>query len=96
MTEMRDLAEILPYFENLEVLEAYRLPLPTYTCNVDLPISRTLKLMSIKIVSVQWLVGHTFPALEECTIIWPHHPETPVCKGASISPCTLSSHTMII
>ena len=36
--EMRDPADILPYFENLEVLEAYRLHLPMYPRDVDLPV----------------------------------------------------------
>lgn len=87
--EMRDPADILPYFENLEVLEAYRLHLPTYTRDTDLPIVRTLKRMSIKIVSVQWMSGRTFPALEDCTIIWPHHPEALRLEGGVDLPvCT--------
>lgn len=87
--EMRDPADILPYFENLEVLEAYRLHLPTYHHTVDLPLVRTLKRMDIKIVSVQWMSGRTFPALEECTIIWPHHPEALRLQGGVDLPvCT--------
>ena len=87
--EMRDPADILPYFENLEVLEAYRLHLPTYHHDVDLPIVRTLKRMSIKIVSVQWMSGRDFPSLEDCTIIWPHHPEDlPLRGGVDLPVCT--------
>jgi len=87
--EMGDPADILPYFENLEVLEAYRLHLPVYHHDVDLPIVRTLRRMSIKIVSVQWMSGRTFPSLEECTIIWPHHPETLCLRGGVDLPvCT--------
>ena len=87
--EMRDPANILPYFENLEVLEAYRLHLPTYAHDVDLPIVRTIKWMSIKIVSVQWMSGRTFPALKDCTIVWPHHPETLHLQGGVNLPvCT--------
>ena len=87
--EMRDPADILPCFENLEVLEAYRLHLPAYAHDVDLPIVRTLKRMSIKVVSVQWMSGRTFPSLEDCTIIWPHHPETLCLRGGVDLPlCT--------
>ena len=87
--EMRDPANILPYFENLEVLEAYRLHLPTYSHDVDLPIVRTIKRMSIKIVSIQWMSGRTFPVLEDCTIIWPHHPESLRLQGGvNLSVCT--------
>ena len=87
--EMRDPADILPYFENLEVLEAYRLRLPMYSPEVDLPIVRTLKRMSIKTVSVQWMTGRTFSCLEDCTIIWPYHPETLRLQGGVDLPlCT--------
>ena len=79
--EMRDPVDILPCFENLEVLEAYRLRLSTYGHDVDLPIVRTLRRMSIKVVSVQWMSGRTFPSLEDCTIIWPHNPETLCLRG---------------
>ena len=81
--EMKDPADILPCFENLEVLEAYRLHLPTYGHDVDLPIVHTLKRMSIKAVSMQWMYGRTFTSLEDCTIIWPHHPET-ICPRDGI------------
>ena len=74
--EMKEPADILPFFENLEVLEAYRLNLAVYCHDRDLPLARTLKRMSIKIVPVQWMSGRTFPLLEDCTIVWPHHPET--------------------
>ena len=87
--EMKDPADILPCFENLEVLEAYRLHLPTYSPDVDLPIVRTLKRMIIKVVSVQWMCGRTFPSLEDCTIIWPHHSETLCLRGGVDLPlCT--------
>ena len=76
--EMRNPADILPYFENLQVLDAYQLHLPLYSHDVDLPLVRTLRRMSIEMVSVQWMSGRTFPALEDCTIVWPHYPE---CLG---------------
>ena len=87
--EMKDPADILPYFESLQVLEAYRLHLPMYPHDVDLPVARTLRRMSINIVSVQWMSGRTFPALEDCTIIWPRHPETLHVQGSVDLPvCT--------
>ena len=87
--EMKDPADILPYFENLEVLEAYRLRLPTYPHDMDLPIVRTLKWLNIKVVSVQWMSGRTFPVLEDCTIVWPYHPETlRLYGGVDLPACT--------
>jgi hypothetical protein len=86
---MKDPADILPYFENLQVLEAYRLHLPTYAHDVDLPLVHTLRRMSIKIVAVQWMAGRTFPDLEDCTIIWPHHPKTlRLHGGVDLPVCT--------
>jgi hypothetical protein len=74
--EMRTEVDILAQFERLETLEAYRLRLPTYPIESDLPLVRTLKQLTIKTVSVQWMAGRTFPNLVEATIIWPHYPET--------------------
>ena len=69
---MTDPVDILPYFENLEVLEAYGLRLPIYDDNIDLPLVRTLKRMILKFVRAQWMSGRTFPALEESQIIRTH------------------------
>ena len=66
---MRDPVDILPSFESLEVLEAYRLRLPVYNDTVDLPIVRTLKRMFCKFASVGWMSARTFPALQDSTII---------------------------
>ena len=74
--EMRTEVDILAHFEHLEVFEAFRLRLPTYSLDTELPLVRTLKRMKIKTVSVQWMAGRTFPNLVDCTIIWPHYPET--------------------
>jgi hypothetical protein len=74
--EMPTEVDILGHFEHLETLEAFRLRLPTYAVETDLPLVRTLKRIMIKTVSVQWMAGRTFPNLVECTIIWPHYPET--------------------
>ncbi len=68
--------DILRHFEQLETLEAFHLRLPTYTIETDLPLVRTLKQITIKTVSVQWMAGRTFSKLEECIITWPRCPET--------------------
>ena len=69
---MTDPVDILPYFENLEVLEAYGLQLPTYEDDVYLPIVRTLKRMDLRRVPAQWMSGRTFPVLEESQVTWAH------------------------
>ena len=91
--EMRTEVDILAQFEHLETLEAYRLRLPNYHTDVDLPLVRTLKWMKIKTVSVQWMAGRTFPNMEECTIIWPHYPESLAPGGGVDLPaCTVFTY----
>ena len=58
---MRTEVDIHTHFEQLETLEAFRLRVPTYTIETDLPLVRTLKRMKIKTVSVQWVAGRSFP-----------------------------------
>ena len=64
-----------------------------YPHDVDLPV-RTLRRLCTKMVSVQWMSGRTFPALEDCAIIWPHHPETLRLRGASAFLCARSSYIL--
>ena len=68
--------DILPHLHRLETLEACRLCLPSYSPDSPLPLIRTLRFLYLKSVSVQWIAGHVFPALEKCRIIFPHHAET--------------------
>ena len=69
-------ADILPHRHRLETLEACRLCLPFYSLDSSLPLVQTLRFLYLKSVSVQWMAGHIFPALEKCRIIFPHHAET--------------------
>ena len=68
--------DILPYLHKLEVFEAHHLSLPIYSRAVDLPLTQILRVLHLKSVSVQWIAGRTFPALGECSIIFPHHADT--------------------
>ena len=69
-------ADILPHLHRLETLEACRLCLPFYSPDPPLPLIHTLRFLYLKSVSVQWMAGHVFPALEKCRIIFPHHADT--------------------
>ena len=69
-------ANILPHLHRLETLEACRLCLPFYSPDSPLPLIHTLRFLYLKSVSVQWMAGHVFPALEKCRIIFPHHADT--------------------
>ena len=68
--------DILPSLHKLEIFEAHHLFLPILPSGVDLPLTQTLRVLHLKAVSVQWMEGQIFPALEECSIIFPHHADT--------------------
>jgi len=73
---MQNPVDILPSLNKLEIFEAHHLRLPIYSPGVDLPLAQTLRVLRLKSVSVQWIAGRIFPALKECSIIYPHHPDT--------------------
>jgi len=70
---MRDPVDILPSLNKLEIFEAHHLRLPIYSPGVDLPLTQTLRVLHLKSVSVQWMTGRNFPAVKECSIIFPQH-----------------------
>jgi len=70
---MQNPVDILPSLNKLETFEAHHLRLPIYSPGVDLPLTQILRVLHLKSVSVQWIAGRVFPALEECSIIYPHH-----------------------
>ena len=76
LAEMKDPLDILPHFQCLEDVYLHRLHLPLYSHTVHLPLTRTLKRLFLKTTSVQWMNNRSFSRLIECTIIWPHFPET--------------------
>ena len=70
---MQNPVDVLPSLHKLEIFEAHHLFLPNYPPGVDLPLTQTLRVLHLKCVSVQWMTGQMFPALEECSITFPHH-----------------------
>jgi hypothetical protein len=70
---MQNPVDILPFLHRVEIFEAHHLSLPIYSPGVDLALTRILRVLSLKSVSIQWIAGRVFPALEECSIIFPHH-----------------------
>jgi hypothetical protein len=65
--------DILPHLHRLEDFEARNLCLPFYPPDTSLPLIHTLRFLYLKSVSVQWMAGHDFPALERCRVMFPHH-----------------------
>jgi len=73
---MQNPVDILPSLNKLEIFEAHHLRLPIYSAEVELPLTQILRVLRLKSVSVQWMESRIFPTLEECSIIFPHHPDT--------------------
>ena len=69
---MRDPVDLLPHLHQLESFTASHLHLPTYHNDTDLPFVHRLRHLRLKSVSIQWMSGRTFDALENCTLIFPH------------------------
>jgi len=72
---MQNPVDILPSLNKLEIFEAHHLRLPIYSPGVDLPLTQILRVLRLKSVSIQWMEGRILAALEECSIIFPHHPD---------------------
>jgi hypothetical protein len=60
--------DLLPHLHQLETLTASHLLLPVYRDDVDLPFIHTLRHLTLRAVSIQWLSGRIFHALESCTL----------------------------
>jgi len=65
--------DLLPHLHQLEALTASHLPLPDYQYGADLPFVHTLRHLTLRSVSIQWMHGRTFHVLESCNIILPPH-----------------------
>jgi hypothetical protein len=70
---LRNPVDLLPHLHQLETLTASRLSLPIYRDDVDLPFVHTLRHLSLRAVSIQWMSGRTFHALKTCTLSFPLH-----------------------
>jgi hypothetical protein len=67
LPKMSQSVDLLPHFNQLEVLELTNLLLPVYASH-NLPFSHTLHHLYLRAVSIQWMGGQVFPQLENCTI----------------------------
>jgi len=65
--------DLLPHLHRLEALTASHLPLPVYHDDVRLPFVDTLRHLTLRSVSIQWMSGRTFRVLDSCTLIIPLH-----------------------
>jgi len=65
--------DILPHLHMLNTFETRNICLPFYPPDACLSLTHTLRFLDLKSVSVQWMAGHVFPALEHCNVKFPHH-----------------------
>ena len=65
--------DLLPHLHQLETFTVSHLSFPTYPDHIELPLVHTLRHLSLKAASIQWMSGRTFHALEYCTFIFPCH-----------------------
>ena len=70
---MQNPVDVLPCLHKLEIFVAHHLFLPNYPPGAELPLTQTLRVLHLKSVSIQWMAGQIFPALEDCSIIFPPH-----------------------
>ena len=75
--------DVLPYLKRLEVLECHGLDVLIYSLDTDLALVQTLKRLSLRNTSIQWMMGRSFNKLEECSI-W-----NPIAAGFT-DPCVIN------
>ena len=73
---MSDTIDILPHFWRLESLDVSNLCFPAYGPDVELPLTNTLRQMSLNVVPLSWMKHRTFTQLESCTIVSPPPSDT--------------------
>ena len=70
---LRNPVDLLPHLHQLEEFTASHLLLPDYQDDDDLPLVHTLRRLTLRSVSIQWMSGRTFHDLESCNLIFPRH-----------------------
>ena len=79
--------DILPHLHRLEELTASHLSLPIYQNHVNIPFVHTLRRLTLRAVSIQWMSGRTFHALENCTLLFPLHRHVLRTFGTNLPNC---------
>jgi len=82
-----DPVDLLPHLHQLETLTASHLSLPTYAQDINLPFVNTLRHLTLRAVSIQWMSGRTFGVLESCIIRFPLHRHMPHIFSTTLPNC---------
>ena len=67
--------DLLPHLHQLKSFSASHISFPDYHNDIELPFIYALCNLSLRAVSILWMSGRAFHALEDCTLIFPpnHH-----------------------
>ena len=68
---IHDPVDLLPHLHQLKTFTVSHLSFPTYPNHVELPFVHTLRHLSLRAASIQWMSGRIFHALEYCALIFP-------------------------
>ena len=85
---MESPTNILPHLQRLEYFNAEHLDLPLYPPDARLPLVQTLRDLSLRSVSVQWMAGRVFPVLRRCFIMFPHQTDAICLQPVAMPTCT--------
>ena len=70
---IHDPVDLLPHLHQLETFTVSHLSFLTYPNHIELPFIHTLRHLSLRAASIQWMSGQIFHALEYCTLVFPRH-----------------------
>ena len=85
---MESPVDILPHLPRLKSFSAWHLYLPFYPPDAPLPLIQTVLYLCLKSVSVQWMAGKAFSALQTCSITFPHHFDAIRLQPVTMPACT--------
>ena len=86
LPRMENVFDILPQFWRLEILDVSGLCFLAYAPDVELPLTKTLRQMSIRVGPIGWMNHRKFPQLESCTIVSP--PALDAIPNTNLPLCT--------
>ena len=79
--------DLLPHLHQLESFTVSHISFPTYDIGTNLPLVHTLRHLSLRAVSIQWMSGRTFHILENCSLIFPLHHQVLHTFSATLPNC---------
>ena len=85
---IRNPVDLLPHLHQLETFTVSHLSFHTYPNHIKLPFVRTLRYLSLRAASIQWMSGRIFHALEYCALIFPRQQHVLHTFNTTLPNCT--------